>query len=344
MICKKTFDARKLPRKAKEQLRIAAVRRVDAGESPENVAAGIGINRRQIYRWIEAFHDGGEDALKAQPIKGATPKLNAKQMARLSRIVREKNPLQLKFEYALWTLAIIRELISREFAVKLSEVSVGRLMRRLGFSPQRPLYKAWQQDPHLVNEWRTKEYPQIVAKARRENALICCADESGIRSDYHAGTTWASVGQTPLVKATGARFSLNMISAVNALGHFRFMTVEGRINAGVFRDFLTRLIAGMDRKIFLIVDGHPTHKAKMVRQFVKENRMNIELFYLPAYSPALNPDELAWAHVKAKIAKATTQTKADLKNTVRRVMRRLQKMPYIVKSFFYAPSCAYAIS
>ena len=172
MICKKTFDARKLPRKAKEQLRIAAVRRVDAGESPENVAGGMGINRRQIYRWIEAFHYGGEDALKAKPIKGATPKLNAQQMARLSRIVREKIPLQLNFEYALWTLAIIRELIGREFDVNLSEVSVGRLMRRLGFTPQRPLYKAWQQDPHLVNEWRTKEYPKIVAKAKRENAVI----------------------------------------------------------------------------------------------------------------------------------------------------------------------------
>lgn len=343
MICKKVFDARKLPRKAKEQLRIAAVKRVDAGESPEDVAAGIGINRRQIYRWIEAFHYGGEDALKAKPIKGAPPKLDAKQMAKLSRIVRENNPLQLKFQYALWTLGIIRALIRREFAVNLSEVSVGRLMRRLGFSPQRPLYRAWQQDPKLVADWRTQEYPKIVARAKRENALIFFADESGIRSDYHAGTTWASVGQTPVVKATGARFSLNMLSAVNALGHFRFMTVEGRINAGVFRDFLARLITGMDRKIFLIVDGHPAHKAKMVKQFIKENNKKIELFFLPAYSPELNPDELAWAHVKAKIAKVTTQTKTELKSTVKRVMRRLQKMPHIVKSFFHAPACSYAI-
>ena len=343
MKCKKVFDARQLPRKAKEQLRIAAVRRVNAGESPESVAAGMGINRRQIYRWIEAFHYGGEDALKAKTILGAQPKLNAKQMAKLSRIVREKNPLQLKFQYALWTLAIIRELIRREFAVNLSEVSVGRLMRRLGFSPQRPLYRAWQQDPKLVAEWRTQEYPKIVARAKRENALIFFADESGIRSDYHAGTTWAAIGQTPVVKTTGARFSLNMLSAVNALGHFRFMTVEGRINAGVFRDFLARLITGMDRKIFLIVDGHPTHKAKMVKQFIKENNKKIELFFLPAYSPELNPDELAWAHVKAKIAKVTTQTKTELKNTVKRVMRRLQKMPHIVKSFFHAPTCSYAI-
>ena len=343
MKCKKVFDARQLPRKAKEQMRIAAVKRVNTGESPEYVAAGMGINRRQIYRWIEAFHYGGEEALKAKPIAGAPPKLNAKQMAKISRIVRDKNPLQLKFEYALWTLAIIRELIRREFGVNLSEVSVGRLMRRLGFSPQRPLYRAWQQDPKLVDEWRTQEYPKIVARAKRENALIFFADESGIRSDYHAGTTWAAVGQTPVVKATGARFSLNMLSAVNALGHFRFMTVEGRVNATVFRDFLRRLIIGMDRKIFLIVDGHPTHKAKMVKQFVEENNKKIEIFFLPAYSPELNPDELAWAHVKTKIAKATTQMKTELKSTVKKIMKRLQKMPHIVKSFFHAPTCAYAI-
>jgi transposase len=343
MKCKKVFDARKLPRKAKEQLRIAAVKRVDAGESPEAVASGMGVNRRQIYRWIEAYHYGGEESLKAKPIPGAPPKLTAKQMTKLAGIVREKNPLQLKFEYALWTLAMIRELIRREFSVTLSEVSVGRLMRRLGFSPQRPLYRAWQQNPKLVDEWRTQEYPKIVARAKRENALIFFADESGIRSDYHAGTTWAAVGQTPVVKATGARFSLNMISAVNALGHFRFMTVEGRINAGVFKDFMGRLITGMDRKVFLIVDGHPAHKAKKVKQFVEENSERIELFFLPAYSPELNPDELTWAHVKAKVAKATAQTKAELKSTVKRVMRRLQKTPHIVKSFFHAPSCVYAL-
>ena len=263
-------------------------------------------------------------------------------MARLARIVYTKNPLQLNFEFALWTLAMIRVLIRREFAVSLSEVSVGRLMRRLGFSAQRPLYRAWQQDPALVERWRAEDYPKIAARAKREGALIYFADESGIRSDHHAGTTWAPVGQTPVVKATGARYGLNMLSAVNALGHFRFMTVEGRVNASVFRDFLKRLITGMERKIFLIVDGHPAHKARLVSRFVEDNADAIELFFLPPYAPELNPDELAWAHIKTRIAKATTQTKDELKAMVERVMHRLQKMPEIVAGFFHAPTCAYA--
>lgn len=342
MKCKKTIDARSYSHQTLEEMRISAVRRVETSESPESVAAGLGINRRTIYRWIAAYHYGGEAGLKAKPIPGAPPKLDAKQMARLARIIREKNPLQLKFEYALWTLAIIRELIRQRFGVSLSEVSVGRLMKSLGFTPQRPLYRAWQQNPVLVDRWRIEEYPQIAARAKREGAMVFFADESGIRSDYHAGTTWAPKGKTPVVKATGARFSLNMLSAVNALGHFRFMTVEGRVNAPVFRDFLKRLITGMERKVFLIVDGHPTHKAKLVRQFVEDNADRIELFFLPPYSPELNPDELAWAHVKTKIAKATTQTKTGLKTVVERVMRRLQKMPHIVAGFFHAPTCEYA--
>jgi len=342
MECKKILDARKLPRDAKEQLRMAAVKRVEEGESPEIVAAGLGINRRTIYRWLSAYHYGGEKALKAKPIPGKPPKLDGKQMQKLARIIRTRNPLQLKFEYALWTLAMVRVLIRREFGVRLSEVSVGRLLKRLGFSPQRPLYRAWQQDPALVEQWRENDYPEIEARAKREKALIFFADESGIRSDHHAGRTWAPKGQTPLVKATGARFSLNMLSAVNAQGHFRFMTVEGRVTASVFRDFLKRLITGMDRKIFLIVDGHPVHKAKLVKKFITVHADKIELFFLPPYSPELNPDELVWAHVKTRIGKATVQNKAELSAVVIRALRSLQKMPHLISSFFRNPTCAYA--
>jgi transposase len=342
MKSKKTTDARSYSHQTLQEIRIDAVRRVEAGESPEDVITGIGMNRRTIYRWLAAYHYGGEESLKAKPIVGAPMKMNAKQMAKLAKIIRQKNPMQLKFEYALWTLAMIRQLILKQFDVRLSEVSVWRLMKRLGFSPQRPLYLAWQQNPELVESWRDTEYPKIARRAKREDAVIFFSDEAGIRSDHHAGTSWAPVGETPIVQATGARFSLNMLSAVNAQGMFRFMTVEGSVNATVFREFLKRLIAGMKRKIFLIVDGHPMHKAKLVQRFVEENSAAIELFFLPPYAPELNPDELAWAHIKAKVAKATAQTKEELKKSVERVMHRLQKLPQIVAGFFGTPTCAYA--
>lgn len=344
MKCKKIFDGRTLQKKAKEQIRMAAVQRVRSGESPEGVAAGIGINRRTIYRWLSAYHYGGKNALKARQSPGAPPKLKAKQLQKLATIIRDKNPQQEKFEFALWTLAIVRELIRIKFDVSLSEVSVGRILKRLGFTPQRPLHKAWQQNPTLVDQWQKAEYPKIVERAKLEKAQIFFLDEAGIRSDYHSGTTWGIKGKTPVVKATGARFGLNMISAVNALGHFRFMVIEGSFNAAVFKTFLERLIIGMEKKVFLIVDGHPSHKAKIIQAFIEENKEKIELFFLPPYSPELNPDELTWAHVKSKVAKTAVQTKGELKSAVKKVLCSLQKSPQIVRGFFQTPTCSYIIS
>jgi len=342
MKCKKTIDARSYKHDMLEQMRRDAVKRVEAGESPEVVAAGLAINRRTIYRWLESYHYGGEEALAAKPIPGAPPKLDAKQLAKLSRIIRDKNPQQLKFDYALWTLAIIRQVIAQRFLVKLSVVSVGRLMKRLGFTPQRPLYRAWQQDPALAQSWQEKDYPKIARRAKKERALIFFADEAGIRSDNHAGTSWAPTGKTPVVKATGARFGFNMLSAVNAQGHFRFMTVQGTVTASVFRDFLKRLITGIERKVFLIVDGHPTHKAKLVKQFLADNANRIELFFLPPYSPELNPDELVWNNVKSRVAKMAVMTKKDMKAAADSALRRLQKLPQLVVNFFRTPTCMYA--
>ena len=336
------IDARKLPPKAQEVLRRSAMKRVDAGESPEGVAAGIGINRRTIYKWISAYHYYGEESFVTGKRPGRPSKLDGKQLAKLSKIIRDKNPLQMKFEYALWTIPMIRRLIREQFDVRLSEVSVGRLLRRLGFTPQRPLYRAWQQDKALVEHWRDKEFPELARRAKRENAVIFFADESGIRSDHHAGRTWAPKGQTPVVEATGARFSLNMISAITNRGHFRFMTVDGTITATVFRDFLKRLIEGMDRKIYLVVDGHPTHKAKLVKTFVEANKERIELIILPPYSPELNPDELVWGHVKQRIGKQAVQTKEELISAVNTALRSLQKLPDTVAAFFRTPTCAYA--
>lgn len=343
MRCKKDFDARKLPHDALETIRISAVKRVESGESPEELAKGLGINRRTLYRWLAAYHYGGEDALKAKPVPGAPRKVSGEVLQKLSATIRDKNPLQLKFEYALWTLAIIREVLRRDFNIKISEVSVGRLMKRIGFTPQRPLYRAWQQNKELVDTWVAEEYPKIKTRAKREGAMIYFADESGVRSDYHSGTTWAPQGKTPVVKATGARYGFNIISAVSATGHFRFMLVEGTVNADTFKKFLERLIIGHTKKVFLIVDGHPTHKAKLVKSFLEKHSDRIELFFLPPYSPELNPDELVWAHLKKNIGKGVSQTKEELKTKAYSHLQRIQKLPELVKSFFHHPTCRYAL-
>jgi transposase len=343
MKCKRKFDGRKLDHKVLEAIRKRAVQQVLDGKSAEDVAEALDMNPRTMYRWLEQYHYGGWDALKAKPVPGRPPKLNASQMQWLAKAIREKDPRQLSFPFALWTLAMVRELILRKFDVRLSEVSVGRLLRTLGFTPQRPLYRAWQQDRALVERWQQEEYPKIRERAQKEKALIFFGDESGIRSDYHAGTTWGERGKTPVVPSTGSRYSLNMISAVNPNGHFRFMTVEGSVNAGIFCGFIERLIEGVDQKIFLILDNHKIHRAQKVKKLVSSLDGKVELFYLPPYSPELNPDELVWADVKKKVGRVAVFSKDHLKHRVMGALRSLQKLPDKIRSFFSHPTCQYAM-
>jgi hypothetical protein len=191
------------------------------------------------------------------------------------------DPRQLQFAFALWTRAMIRELIRREFDVRLSEVSIGRLLRKLGLSPQRPLYRADQQNPQAVARWKAETYPQLRAEAAEAGATIYFADEAGVRSDDHAGTTWAPVGRTPVVASTGDRFGVNLISAVTAEGKLRFAAYEGNLNGPVFIDFCRRLLQDAPGPVFLILDGHPVHRSKAVKAFAASTNGRLRLCFLP---------------------------------------------------------------
>ena len=323
-------------------MRQQAVKAVRNGQTVESVAKAYGVNIRTVFRWLSKFASGGQQALLSKPIPGRPPKVTAEEMRWIAQTVRDKNPQQMKFEFALWTLSLVVEVIYRKFGKRLTKPSVSRIMRILGFTPQRPLYRAWQQDPIFVEKWRSEEFPRLKAEAKRLGAAIYFADEAGIRSDYHAGTTWAPIGETPVVKATGRRFGLNMISAVNGQGHFRFMVHSGSVTAKVFREFLKRLMVNAERPIFLVVDGHPVHKAKLVRDYVEQQNGKLRLIHLPPYSPELNPDEQVWGYVKTRVAKQLPQNQEGLKQLVIGALRRLQKLPHIVRSLFQNPHCQYA--
>lgn len=331
------FDGRQLDHKTREAIRIRAVKRIEAGESPEVIAATLGFHRSCIYDWIAKYREGGIEALKAKPIPGAKPKLSGKQLRWLFETIAGKNPLQLKLPFALWTRAMVRELIKREFDIRLSEVSVGRLLKKLGFTPQKPLHRAYQQNPQLVLAWQAKELPRIRAMAKAEKATIYFADESSVRSDYHAGTTWALQGQTPVIQSTGSRFIINLLSAISPRGDLRFMAFEGRLNAEVFCDFLKRLLHNADKPVYVIVDNHPVHRSYKVRDFVESTKGRLKIFFLPPYSPELNPDELVWANLKKHIARKPLKNLDDLKKRVISFLRSLNMLPEKVASFFMHP-------
>ena len=339
----KSQDARKLSHDKLTELRRRAVAAVQNGESPEDVARVMGVNRASVYGWLALYRNGGWDNLDAKKRGGRKPKLDAKALRWIYQTVTLGNPNQLKMPFVLWSAKLLGTAIEKKFGLKLSKASVCRLLHQLGLSPQRPLWRAYQRDPQIVERWLKEEYPAIRAAAKKTKGEVWFGDEAGVRSDAHSGTTWAPKGQTPIVSTTGARFALNVISAVNRRGALRFMCVEGKVNADVFIEYLGRLVESAGHPVYLVVDGHPTHKAAKTRKFVESTKGRLKLFFLPGYSPDLNPDELVWNNLKSQGTGKRAITGPDqLKKLVLGHLRSMQKNADLVRSFYRTPSTEYA--
>src|ERR671928_2058249 len=342
-------DGRKLDHQTLEAIRLRAVEQVDAGVPAADVGQGLaalGLHPKTIYTWLAKRRTGGRAALQAKAVPGPRRKLSDAQLRELTALITDTDPRDHGFAVALWTREIVRQLIAQRFGVALTVANVGRTLHELGFSAQRPLYRAEQADPVAVARWKALEYPAIAAAAKAAGGTVFFVDEAGVRSDYHGGTTWAPVGQTPTVRATGARFGLNMISAISARGALRFSVFTGTFTAAGFIAFLHRLLhdaahAGAG-PVFVIVDGHPAHRARAVDDFVGSTDGALRLYRLPAYSPQLNPDEWVWNNVKADgVAPAAPKGPEQMKAVVTARLRRLQRLPHIIRGFFGDPELAY---
>lgn len=332
-------------RRSTPEERLRAVRLLKEGNEAELAARMFGVSRAIVFRWQQKYDEGGPAALETKKTPGPASRLSPTQVSQLYAIITGCDPRQLQFDFGLWTRKIIRDLIRKQFGVRFSEVQVGRLLKKMGLSAQRPLYRACQQDPERVAEWKRAVYPKIRRLAAEEGASIFFEDEASVRTDHHAGTTWGPVGQTPVVVKTGERKSVSMVSAISPRGELRFRVQEERMNAARFVDFLKALLDSVPGKIFLIVDGHPVHRAKKVREFA-ENKTGgrLKIFFLPPYSPDLNPDEWVWNNVKNdRISREVIMSKDDLKTKAIGALRRLQKLPDIVRGFFRDPKLAYIL-
>ena len=334
------FDARRLQPKAQEDLRrrvVAAIR--DGRMSQVEAVRTFHVSRSAIHNWLRAVESGGTVALKARP-RGpkASSRLAGHQAATVVRIIEDRCPDQLHLPFALWTREAVGDLIAQRFGIKLSVWTVGRYLRKWGFTPQKPLRRAYERDPAAVARWLRESYPALRAQAKREKAEIHWGDEMGLRSDHQVGRSFSRRGRTPVIYGTGQRFGCNMISAITNRGTLRFMVFKNRFTAEVFLKFLRRLIRQAGRKAFLILDSHPVHRSGRVKRFVAENSKRLRLEFLPGYSPEINPDEYLNQDVKSNaVGRRRPPTQEAMVAGLRSYLRATQKQPRIVESYFHHP-------
>lgn len=335
-----------LPPAAQEAIRFRAVAAViDHGLTQTRAAELFGVDLRSVERWVSAWRSGGNAALKARK-RGQRPEvqkaLDKTQQYRLKRTIKTRTPAQVGLHGQLWTRPLVGELIEARYGIALSKKTIGIYLRSWGLSPQRSIRRAREQHPEAVTAWLETTYPAIVARAKRQRGRVYWLDQTGLRSDAHAGVGWAPVGHTPVVDKTGQRFGVNAMCAMSNRGKRFFTVYDGSFSVPIMIDFLERLIATVGHKVHLIVDGHPTHRARAVTVWLKTHKRQIEIHFLPGYAPALNPVEILNGDIKKHVAKAKPHDKHELKAELRAHLRRRQNQPGFLRPLFGKPEVAYA--
>lgn len=305
------------------------------------------VSLRSISRWLKAEREYGKRGLRngrAGRRPGEQKALSKRTQRMICRIMLIQTPEQAGGEGLLWTRAAVADLIERRWEISLSLPTIGKYLKSWGLSPQRPIRRAYEQNPRAIQRWLKETYPAIVAAAQKDAGLIYFLDESGIGSADKPGTTWAPVGVTPVIPKTGQRFRVNLMAAITNQGHLRFTVYEGSLTVKRYIDFLDRLVRDSGgRRVHLIADQHPTHKAKTVKTWLAEHTEHLVQHFLPGYAPELNPVELLNGHTKKAVsAQAATRNRAQLSSKISTHLHRLQKQPATVKGFFRKPEVLYA--
>ena len=340
------IDARKLKAEAQQLLRNQVIRLRKAGKTYKQISEIVGIYPSTACSFYKAYEKGGHKAVKIKKRgrpKGSCRTLDTEQEKRLKKAITDKTPDQLKFPFALWTRRAVQQLINQLFSIDMPIRTVGEYLKRWGFTPQKPLRRAYEQNPKMVQQWLDEQYPAIAAKAKKENAEIHWGDETGLCSDSQHGRSYAPKGKTPAIRLNAKKERINLISSIRNQGKVRFMIYNKTMNSQKFIKFCQRLIKDTDKKIYLILDNLRVHHSKIVKAWVEDRKDQIELYFLPSYSPELNPDEYLNCDLKAGVhSGAPARSKSKLKTKALSHLRMLQKRPGRVAKYFKHPKIAYA--
>ena len=340
-------DTRKLSPAAREQLRRVVVKLYESGHTRSQISKDLNLRLTTVGHWVARYKESGKEGLaelgRGRPL-GNGRKLTPAQEARIQADIVDKTPDQLRLKFALWSAQAVRLLIKQYFGVVLPDRTVRKYLRRWGFTPQRPVKRAYEQQPKAVQKWLDEDYPVIAAQAKAEGAQIHWGDETGISSVEHHPRGYAPKGKTPvLVLSQSKRKRVNLISSVTNQGLVRFMTFDGSFTAQVMIRFLRRLIRDSKAKIYMVLDNLRVHHSKKVKQWLQDKVDQIELFFLPSYAPELNPDEYFNADLKGRInAGEPVRGEKHMKSKVISHLRSIQAQPDRVRSYFKANNIKYA--
>lgn len=340
------IDARKHSPQTQYEIRKQVVRLRKQGFQNQVVAAGLGISVGRASTIWQGYKKGGHKAIRLGRRgrrTGEQRTLSWEQESDLCKVLIDKTPDQMKLPFALWTRDAVRLLIRQWFGIEMPIRTVGEYFKRWGFTPQKPVKRAYEQSSQAVKKWLETDYPVIAARAKQEKAEIHWGDETGIQTGANRVRGFAPKGQTPTVRLVAKRSHLGMISAITNSGQVRFMLYRDAMQAELLIKFMTRLSKDAGRKVFLILDNLRAHHGKKVKKWLEEHREQIEVFHLPSYSPELNPDEYLNGNLKNKVHSGTpVRNRGDLEKKTRSFMRTLQKRPAHVQSYFKHPAVAYA--
>jgi transposase len=340
-------DGRALEASALEERRRIIIRMKESGYSEQEIVAATGCSRQVIYPlWAKYKRD--KDRVFQVLVRGNKfgngRTLTIKQENKIKKLITDKYPDQLKFDYALWTREAVKLLIEKECKIVMPIRTVGEYLKRWGYTPQKPVKYAYERDGEKVNDWLENQYPDIKKRAKRQKAEIYWGDETTVKASDVRGRGYAPKGKTPVVNRTEKRENVSMISAITNKGKVFWKLHEGSINGALVLDFAKRLIRNKKNKIFLILDNARTHHSKMLKEWAEKNKDKIELFYLPPYSPDLNPDEHVNSDVKYGVgSKTPKRTREGLHAATEEHMRMLKKNPERIIKYFKDPAIQYAV-
>jgi len=340
------FDGRTIPDNAMYWIRAIAVRAVvKNGVSPESVISILGMSRSCIYDWLNRYYDAGLEGLRSKETAGSEPIITANMDKWLRIVVLNSIPADHGYDTVLWTRDILAELLWNKYGINVAGRTVSEHLKEIGLSYQKPVYRAKEQDPDEVEYFVNEKFPRIKNLAVKIDADIAFEDEAGVGMSTHSGRTWGDVGHTPKVLATNKRGGYNVLSTVTAQGVMNYSISDESVDSSRYIKFLKQLIKGREKPLIIIADRASFHKSKEVRNFVRENRKRIRIYFLPKYSPELNPDEHVWRNIKdEKIGKQPIKDKPDLKKRLRSALVSLQRTSDMIISFFHFPETKYALT